>query len=104
MRFGVLSDSFILGPIGLYQILFQISINEPGQLQINLNGSAVSNSVVGRATGTSQLVGINILQTTTINSILKIQNPIGNTTALTITPLAGGNLSVSAHLIIIQLA
>jgi len=45
-------------------------------------------------------VGMCLVQTTTTNSILRVQNPSGNSTALTITPLAGGTSAVSAHIVI----
>jgi hypothetical protein len=32
-----------------------------------------------------------------------VQNPLGNSTALTITPLAGGFQPVTAHLVITQI-
>ena len=41
--------------------------------------------------------------TTVINSILTVRNLAGNSTALTITPLAGGTRPVSAHLVITQI-
>lgn len=56
------------------------------------------------ATGTSQIIGIAIVTTTAINSILTVRNPAENATALTITPSAGGTRSVSAHLVILQIA
>ena len=56
------------------------------------------------ASGTPQIVGINLVTTTIENSIISIQNPSGNVTALTITPLAGGNRPISAHLTILQIA
>ncbi|WP_366295551.1 collagen-like protein [Paenibacillus sp. AN1007] len=101
-RTGV--SSFNLAAIGTYQILFQVSIDEAGQLILTLNGADLAATVVGRATGTSQIVGIALVQTTVINSILTVRNPAGNATALTITPLAGGTRPVSAHLVITQLA
>ena len=61
-------------------------------------------TVVGRATGTSDISGMFLVETTTINSTLTVQNPAGNAAALTITPLAGGTNSVSAHLVITQIA
>lgn len=60
-------------------------------------------TVVGRATGTSQIVGIAVVETTSVNSTLTVRNPAGNAAALTVTPLAGGTRPVSAHLTIIQL-
>ena len=97
-------SSFNLAAIGTYQVLFQVSINEAGQLILTLNGADLAPTVVGRATGTSQIVGVALVQTTVINSILTVRNPAGNSTALTITPLAGGTRPVSAHLVITQLA
>lgn len=96
-------SSFNLSLIGSYQILFQVSVTEAGQLLLTLNGADLEYTVVGRATGTSQIVGMAIVTTTVINSILTVRNPAGNAAALTITPLAGGTRPVSAHLVITQL-
>ena len=96
-------SSFELVSIGTYQILFQVSIDEPGQLVISLNELEQVYTTVGRATGTSQLVGVCLIQTIIVNSIITIRNPSGNSTALTITPNAGGTNSVSAHLVIIRM-
>ncbi|MFX3631695.1 MAG: collagen-like protein [Candidatus Pristimantibacillus sp.] len=97
-------SSFNLAAIGTYQVLFQVGVNEPGQLILTLNGADLAYTVVGRATGTSQIVGIALVQTTVINSVLTVRNPAGNAAALTITPLAGGTRPVSAHLVITQIA
>jgi len=97
------ANSFSLGFIGTYEILFQVGVNEAGQLLLTLNGDPLEYTVVGRATGTSQIIGMAIVTTTSINSILTVQNPADNSTALTITPSAGGTEPVSAHLVIIQL-
>ena len=96
-------SSFHLGPIGTYQILFQVSVTEAGQLLLTLNGQDLEETVAGRATGTSQIVGMALVTTTTVNSTLTVRNPAGNATALTVTPLAGGTSPVSAHLVITQL-
>ena len=101
--FRVGADSFNLTQIGSYQILFEVSVDEPGQLILTLNGEDLAYTVVGRATGASQIVGMAIVTTTVINSILTVRNPAGNAAALTITPLAGGTRPVSAHLIITQI-
>jgi hypothetical protein len=100
----VSASSFVLKLIGTYQVLFQASINEAGQLVVSLNNLEIGYTNVGRATGTSQIVGICLVKTTSINSILTIRNPAGNSNALTITPLAGGNNIVSAHLVITRLS
>ena len=96
-------SSFNLGPIGTYQILFQVSVTEAGQLILTLNGQDLEYTVAGRATGTSEIVGMAIISTTAVNSVLTVRNPAGNAAALTITPLAGGTRPVSAHLVITQI-
>ena len=96
-------SSFNLAQIGTYQILFQVSVTEAGQLILTLNGDDLAYTVAGRATGTSQIIGMAIVTTTAINSILTVRNPAGNAAALGITPLAGGTRPVSAHLVITQI-
>jgi len=97
------ASNFLLAAIGTYQVLFQVSVNEAGQLMLTLNGAPLAYTVVGRATGTSQIVGMSLVTTSVINSTLNVQNPAGNSTALTITPLAGGTNPVAAHLVITQI-
>lgn len=99
------ASTFDLTVIGTYQVLFQVSVTEPDQLILTLNGADLAYTVVGRATGTSSIVGMTLVQkTTVINSILTVRNPAGNATALTITPIAGGTRPVSASLVITQIA
>lgn len=83
-------SSFNLANIGTYQVSFQVSVTEAGQLILTLNGADLAYTVVGRATGTDQLSRTALVSATVINSILTVRNPAGNATALTITPLAGG--------------
>ena len=97
------ASSFNLGLVGTYQILFQVSVTEADQLVLTLNGDELDYTVVGRATGTSQIIGMALVTTTTANSILTVRNPASNAAALTITPLAGGTEPISAHLVITQL-
>jgi len=85
-----------------FTVLYQVSVSEAGQLVVTLNNLEQLYTTVGRATGTSQLVGLCLVQTLTINNILTIRNPAGNSAALTISPLAGGANSVSAHLVIMR--
>ena len=96
-------DSFTLADIGAYQVLFQVSVTEAGQLILTLNGADLPYTVVGRATGSSQIVGMAIVETTTVDSVLTVRNPEGTAAALTITPSAGGTRPVSAHLVITQI-
>jgi hypothetical protein len=97
-------STFNLSAIGTYEVLFQVSVTEAGQLILTLNGADLAYTVVGRATGTIQITGIALVNTTVVNSVLTVRNPAGNATALTITPVAGGTRPVSAHLIITQIA
>ena len=96
-------DSFNLADIGTYQVFFQVSVTEAGQLILTLNGEDLAYTVAGRATGASQIVGMAIVETTVIDSVLTVRNPEGTAAALTITPLAGGTRPVSAHLVITQI-
>nr|WP_246096987.1 collagen-like protein [Psychrobacillus soli] len=100
------ADSFTLAAIGTYQVLFQVSVTEAGQLVLTLNNAELPYTVVGRATGTAQIVGMALVTTTIMNSTLTVRNPAANPTALTITPFAGapdGTTPVSAHLVITRL-
>ena len=97
------ASSFSLSDVGTYLIFFQVSISEAGQLVLTLNDEELPYTVVGRATGTDQIVGMSIISTSVATSILTVRNPASESTALTITPNAGGTEPVSAHLIIIQL-
>ena len=98
------ASAFTLADPGTYLVQFQVSVTEPGQLVLTLNGAELPYTVVGRATGTSQIVGIALVTTATENAVLTVRNPEGTANALTITPLAGGTEPVSAHLTILQLA
>ena len=96
--------SFTLVDIGTYQVLFQVSADEAGQLILTLNGADLPYTVSGRATRTSQIIGMALVETTAVKSVLTVRNPDGTAAALTLTPLVGGTRPVSAHLVITQLA
>ncbi|MCK9463999.1 MAG: collagen-like protein, partial [Proteobacteria bacterium] len=104
---GVSASEFILPSIGVYEVSWQVSVNEAGQLVLGLDsGSGVVElpyTVAGRATGTSQIVNQVLVTTTSASSILTVRNPVGNPAALTVTPLAGGAQPVSASLVIKQI-
>ena len=102
---------FQLAAIGTYLVQFQVAVSEAGQLCIALNNTKLSNTVVGRNSIESQIIGVFIVKTTVINSLLKIVNnsPEGSVGKdLTITPYAGNTINVpetvvTAHLVITQL-
>jgi hypothetical protein len=101
--FRVSSFEFLLSAIGTYQVMFNVSVNEAGQLVLRLNGVDLPYTVSGRATGTSQIVGVAFVTTTLLNSVLTVRNPVSSAAALTITPVAGGTEPVSAHLVITRI-
>jgi hypothetical protein len=95
-------SQFVLSAVGTYQVMFQASVTEPGQLDLSVNAVELLYTVVGRATGTTQITGVSLVTTTLPNSLLTVRNPGSNSTALTLTPIAGGASPVSAHLVITQ--
>jgi hypothetical protein len=85
-------------------VSFEVPVTQAGQLELTLNGTALPYTVVGRATGTSEIVGDSLLiDVTTVSSSLAVVNPSGESTALTITPLAGGTAPASASLVVQKL-
>lgn len=101
-------SAFVLPTIGTYRVAFSVSVTEAGQLELTLDsgGGAVAlpYTVYGRATGTSQIAGEAPVTTTAVNSVISVVNPTGNSTALTITPIAGGTHEVAASITIEQLS
>jgi hypothetical protein len=96
------ATTFQLATIGTYYVTFQVSVTEAGQLELTLNGAVLAYTVVGRDTGTSQIVGQALVTTTSANSTLQVLNPASDSTSLTSTPNAGTGAvdAVSASLII----
>jgi hypothetical protein len=99
----VTESSFNLAAVGTYQVMFQASVSEAGQLDLTINGIEQPTTVVGRATATTQITGIYLVTTSAANSVLTVRNPAGNSTTLTLTQEAGGASPVSAHLVITQI-
>jgi hypothetical protein len=103
---GIVSNvggtTFTLTNAGTYEVSWQVSISEAGQLGIALGGTIQPDTVVSRASGSTQLVGDTLI-TVGAGAVLSIINPPGNSPAETITPDAGGNNPVSATLTIKQL-
>ena len=96
-------SSFFLSEIGVYSVLFEVTATQSGQLMLTLNGADLPYTVFGRDTGTTQIVGMAIVETNSVNSLLTVRNPAGNSTALIISPLSGGTRPVSAHLLITRI-
>ncbi len=97
------SSVFSFGASGTYQVHFQVSVTEGGQLILAVNGTELQYTRAGRATGTSQIIGTFLVTVNSPSSTLEVRNPSGNSTALTITPNAGGSGAASAHLVVTKL-
>jgi hypothetical protein len=95
-----------LAAIGYYEVTFVVPVTEPGQLVLTVDTGAgpvpLAYTVVGRSTGATEIVGHSLVQTTVINELLAVENPAGESNALTITPTSGGLDPASASLIIQQ--
>ncbi|MDQ3646255.1 MAG: hypothetical protein M3345_04890 [Actinomycetota bacterium] len=96
------ASSFTLTEVGTYRVSFQVPVTESGQLVLRLDGVELAYTVVGRSTGTTQIVGESLVTTTAPSSVLEVVNPQSAFIALTITPLAGGTEPVSASLVVEQ--
>lgn len=93
----------VVGLVGVYEVSWQVSVTEPGQLVLALDGLELAHTVAGRATGTSQISNHVLIDVQTAPASLSVRNPAGSASALTITPLAGGAQASSASLVIKQI-
>ena len=96
-------SQFVLPDAATYRVAFSVPVTEAGQLELTLNGAVVPYTVTGRATGTTTIAG-EALVTASAATVLSVVNPSGNSTALTITPLAGGSQPVAATLVMEELS
>ncbi|MFY7734567.1 MAG: hypothetical protein ACOVSR_13860 [Bacteroidia bacterium] len=99
------NTSFTLPSIGTYEIIFHVNTTEPGQLQLELNNVDLPETVavnMNPTAGGHPIMGNFFITTTSINSILAVINPIGNTPALTITPANGANTHANTQSITIK--
>ncbi len=95
--------TFQLAAVGTYLVQFEVTAANAAQLQLRLNGAYIANSVVGRATGQTQIVGISLVTTTTANSILEVVNPPGNTVLTLPAVGSSGAQTFSDHLSIMRI-
>jgi len=96
-------DSFLVAEPGVYQVQFIVTTTQSSQLVLTLNGEELPYTVFGQNAGSSQIVGVALVETTAEDSVLTVRNPEGTGGPLTLTPTAGGTEPVSAQLIITQL-
>jgi hypothetical protein len=101
------ASEFVIPSVGTYRVTFTVSASEAGQLVIALDSGSgmveLPYTVYGRATGTSLITGEAFVTTSAVNSAIEVRNPTGNTTALTITPNAGGTHAAVASILIQRL-
>ena len=96
------NSTFNLADTGTYLIMFKVNTNTAGQLGIAVNGAVQANATFGNAADDGIIEGKTIITTTAANTVLSIVNPI--TTAVTVTPSAGGTEATVSDLTIIKLA
>lgn len=94
--------TFLLPTIGTYLVQFQVDVTQPAQLQLSLNTVPLPATVVGRATGTTQIIGVSLVTTSSAGSILQVINPPTNG-LLSLPPNDGGTHSISAHLVVVRI-
>jgi hypothetical protein len=82
------ATTFNLVTPGIYEVNWQVTADEPGQLTLWVGGVRVPETNVARATGTSQLVGSMFIQTTLANQSLTVVND-ASPAALTLSSQAG---------------
>lgn len=98
-------DTFTLTNPGTYEINWQVSITQAAQLALNFDSGGGflpdSKSVVGRATGSSQILGFYLIEIFGSTNLQVIN--YNSTAGRIVTPNAGGIQPVSAHLVIKRL-
>jgi hypothetical protein len=87
------SGSSFTMPAGTWEIDVDVHTTEPGQLQLELGGTAVDYSTASNSNPTAggHPLHIHALVTTTAGQVLAVINPAGNSPALTITPADGAS-------------
>jgi hypothetical protein len=87
-------STFTLPVAGTWQIHWQVNVGTAGQLQVATTGPVgLPDTVVGRATGSNQIVGKTII-TTVAPTDVSIINPVGNA-SLTVVGTGGANVSTN---------
>jgi hypothetical protein len=98
--------NFVLPPGGIFEIMFQVTVQNTGELVVFLNNNELLMTVVGKS-GNGEIVGVSIITTPVgSNSILSINNPsTGSNGGLQIDAATGAlSKPLSCHLIIKQLS
>jgi hypothetical protein len=104
-RNGSSTTEFVLPPDNVFEITFQVTIQNTGQFVVVLNGNELIETVVGHSGG-GAVVGMCIIITPpSINSIISIRNPSSAVAGGVKIDEASGALTqpLSCHLIIKKL-
>jgi len=99
------NSSFTLPKIGTYEVNFSIHTTESGQIQLELDGVDLPETVVANMNPTAGghlITGSFFVTTTGLNSILAVVNPTGNSTALTITTANGASTHANSQVLTIK--
>ena len=97
------SDSeFTFTESGIYLVFFNAATSEAAQLVPAINTTELSFALAGKDSALSQLSGMAIIAAND-GDVLTLRNPASATSSVTLSPNAGGNSPVTAHLIIIRL-
>ncbi|MDO8471875.1 MAG: hypothetical protein Q7S64_01820 [bacterium] len=103
------STTFKIPTIGVYEVSFKVHTTEPGQLQLSVDNGAgfvVAHECTGEemnpTAGGHAIAADCIITTTAVDAVVKVINPAGNATALTITPADGASTNANAQTLIIK--
>ena len=72
-RMGTDANEFVLAQTGVYRVSLQVSVTEPTQLVLTINGTPNLLTTVGRSTGTNQIT-MDTLITIAAGDILSVTN------------------------------
>jgi hypothetical protein len=93
-----------LPSIGTYMVSFSVHTTEPGQLQLELGGTALAYTCSANMNPTSgghPIGGTFFVTTVANNSVLAVINPAGNAAALTITPADGSETHANTQSLVV---
>jgi hypothetical protein len=99
------NTSFTLPSMGTYEVFFSIQVTEVGQVQLELDGVDLPETLVANMNPTAGghlINGSFFITTTGLNSILAVVNPSGNAAALTITPADGASTHAISQILTIK--
>jgi hypothetical protein len=77
-------------------------VTQPAQLVVRINGGQLLSTVCSRASGATQLCNDVLITTTSVDSIMNIASPFGNSPAFAITPADGGLTAAPATTLVIK--